>query len=190
MHADFSASIEFKPEASNSPRRIPQIDFTGSVVLDDDRVRVEVTNSITQEPSVALLDISGGTATLLYPDNLNGERMPLGDDFRSGYLSLFREFALGSKLGEVKGWKLQTSSGDDGETIYNYSGSTERTVSFRIGGKNGTRELLIDSPKVMLRILLGEITLPYEVSATEFSVPDGFAMRDSETNLADILPSL
>ncbi len=188
--AAFTATLDFNSTELNSPRKIPQIEFGGRILIDGRRIRVDVVNSITQEPSVALLDIEAGTAALLYPDNLNGESMPLGDDFRSSYLGLFHDFALGKPLGEVKGWKLATSKLETGATQYLYSGETERSVTFTLGPGKAERLLVIASPKLTVRISLSDIEPGIEPGPDEFSVPAGYAMRKSDTRLADILPSL
>ncbi|MCB1186852.1 hypothetical protein KDL29_06755 [bacterium] len=190
LNAEFSASVEFNSEEANTPKKIPVINFDGSILVAGNRLRVEVVNSITQEPTVAILDIDKGTAALLYPDNLNGERMPLGDDFRNSYLSLFMDFAQREKLGEVKGWKLATEKLDGGGSRYVYSGQSSRSVSFEIADKGQPHQLVIKSPKVTVTIRLSNVDTATKPAADQFSIPADFSMRDSDTKLADILPSL
>ena len=190
LSSAFSATLDFNSEEVNSPQRIPQIEFSGDIVIVDDRMRVETFNNLTQMPTVALLDITARTAALLYPDTLNGERMPLGDEFRASYLDLFRSFALGRELGEVKGWKLAKSSADDGAKQYSYSGQSKRTITFTIGGKADVRRLVINSPKVKVTINLDSVLSGDSVARPDFSIPADFSMRDSDTSLADVLPSL
>ena len=190
LSAEFSASVEFNSEEANTPKKIPVINFDGSILVAGKQLRVEVVNSITQEPTVAILDIDKGTAALLYPDNLNGERMPLGDDFRTSYLSLFTSFAKREKLGEVKGWKLATEKLDGGGSRYVYSGQSSRSVSFEIADKGQPHQLVIKSPKVTVTIRLSNVDTAAKPGAEQFSIPADFSMRDSDTKLADILPSL
>ena len=188
--AEFTATLEYDSGELNSPKKIPAVTFDGSILISGKRMRVETVNSLTQEPTVAILDIDKGTAALLFPFNLNGERMPLGDDFRGSYLDLFRSFAMRDKLGEVKGWKLATEKLEGGGSRYVYTGQSSRSVSFDIAEKGQPHQLVIRSPKVTVTIRLDSVDPSARPAADSFSIPADYSMRDSETKLADILPSL
>jgi hypothetical protein len=190
LSSRFTATLEFNSENLNSPQQIPQISFEGQIDILDKLIRLELVNEITQEPTLALLDVAAGTAAILYPDSLNGDRMPLGDDFRSSYLDLFTKFASSKELGEVKGWKLTSSKLKDGGKEYNYSGQSDRRVSFMTGPDNAPSLLTITSPKMTVRIRLESVEKQASLSAKDFKVPADFAMRESKTKLSEMLPSL
>lgn len=190
LSSRFTATLEFNSENLNSPKKIPAISFEGQIDILDKLVRLELVNDMTQEPTIALLDINAGTAALLYPDSLNGERLPLGDDFRSSYLDLFTNFASGKPLGEVKGWKLTSTKLPGGGIDYKYSGQSARNVSFQTGADNAPQLLTIASPKLTVNIRLESIDKLASLNAADFKVPTDFAMRESATSLAEMLPSL
>ena len=186
----FTATLEFNSEKLNSPQKIPVISFEGDIAILDQQVRVEVVNSYTQEATLALLDIEAGSAALLYPDSLNGERMPLGEEFMPGYLELFCNFARRKAPGKVKGWKMEQSDLPDGGSSYSYSGQSERNISFQIGAPQGLHRLIISSPKLTVTIDLSDVDTAATLSRADFAIPADFALRETDTKLADVLPSL
>ncbi|MCH7472920.1 hypothetical protein IIA79_08220 [bacterium] len=87
--ASFSGELQLGGEDG------PAISLSGALTWDEPNMRLEVTDALTQEQMVLLLDFDAERATVLYPDTLNGYSTTLSLLDNWGILPSMRDYLNG-----------------------------------------------------------------------------------------------
>lgn len=185
--AAFTASVAYGEEA-------PLLDFTGRLLLSGPKLRVELTQPLTDEALIVLLDYDAGNLTLLYPDTLNGERYSL-DAFDSidGFPRL-REALDGLAPAVPDGWR-QTSHGTaqlDGRQCQHFSAESEDglTVHWWTRADNRPVKVIATAADATLTVHLSDYDTDAAASAADFEVPEGYTLSEPAADMPDQLPDL
>jgi hypothetical protein len=187
LSARFNASVSYGSEG-------PLLDFTGSVLVSGARMRVELTQALTEEPMIVLLDYDASTLTLLFPDTLNGERYSLEDFDSIGGFPRVRDALDGSVPTMPDGWK-QESHGTaqlDGRQCKHFSAQSEDglAVEWWTRADNRPVKVIGQAGDIALTIYIDDYDADAAAAAADFEVPEGYTISEPETDMPDQLPDL
>ena len=187
VSASFAASVSYGDEG-------PLLDFTGSILVSGARMRVELTQALTEEPMIVLLDFDASTLTLLFPDTLNGERYSLEDFDSIGGFPRVRDALDGVAPTVPDGWK-QKSHGTaqlDGQQCQHFSAESEDGLSVQWWTRADNRPVKVigQSGDVALTIHISDYDADAPATAADFKVPEGYTISEPEAAMPEGLPDL
>jgi len=110
--ADFTATIELPGDEA------PLLEFTGNLAWLKPKLRVELINPVSQETTIALIDLESLQFIALYPDTLNGVSVDLSHSRHRDDLRYLAEVIGAEVIEPPKGWSVEELEPrpDDGET--------------------------------------------------------------------------
>lgn len=187
VSANFTASVSYGNEG-------PLLDFTGSVLVSGASMRVELTQALTAEPMIVLLDYDASTLTLLYPDTLNGERYSL-DNFDSiGGFPRVRDALDGAVPTVPEGWKHKSHGAEqlDGQQCQHFSAESEDGLSIQWWTRADNRPVKVigQARDVALTVFIKDYDADAAAGAADFEVPEGYTISESDADMPDQLPDL
>ena len=186
LTASFTAELSLGEEG-------PVLPLAGELDYSAGRLRVSITQDLTLEEYIALVDYDAGTLVLLYPDTLNGKRYNLADfDHLDGFARI-RE-ALDGRAPDVPGdWEL-TDHGPveiDGTKCRRFSAARDE---IHVEWWTGPHELPVrahltkDGLEVTIHVSAHDTDAAIDPAL--FDIPDGFTVSQAAEDLPDTLPSL
>lgn len=173
---NFSANMQMGAGAKSS------MNFDGQLAWAKPNLRLDLKDKLTKESMVVLVDFSGGDATLLYPDTLNGFRTKLPAVDTSGYIRQFESLLANGGSKVEPGWKKEKVASEMiGKTAadkYKLTGPQGEVVHWWIDGQQRPLRLSTGRGDNRVTLNFGELTFGAKVPAEKFTVGKQFTVLD------------
>lgn len=187
LTASYTATLSFGENA-------PVLPFHGELALAGDRLRISVSQDITLEEYIALVNYKADTLTLLYPDTLNGQRYKLSTfDHLNGF-SRIRDVLTGKPPQVPAGWKTAELKDQElnGETCKHHTAKKEGGASLewwtRGDGLPVQAQLIDGDTKVAISITAYERQA--QINPALFAISKDYTITEAKDGVPDGLPSL
>jgi outer membrane lipoprotein-sorting protein len=172
---NFSANMQFGKSASSKPMK-----FDGKLAWAKPNLRLDLTDQVTKEAMVVLVDFKGGNATLLYPDTLNGFKTKLPAMDTSGYISQFQHLLSTGGAKMEKGWtRTKVASEKVGKTAatkYKVSGPKGEQVFWWVDASDRPLKLQTGKGTSQGTLNFGDMKFGAPVPAKTFTYSKEFAI--------------
>ena len=185
VKAKFDAQLRFGVEQPS------EIAFNGSVTWAEPNLRVEITDGLTQELKVLLVNFAEANAILLYPETLNGYRASLAQLDADGHLVRLRDMLNGKSPQTPEGWKKESLGkekiGSTQCTHLRYTRDAERRIDVWLNAQQRPLRMIVTKKDVSFTINTKEMTYGDKVPASTFSYSKDYSISDYKSDEANPL---
>ena len=186
LTAAFTARVELGEEA-------PALQLSGRVALTEGKLRISITQDITMEEYVILVDYPADALTMLYPDTLNGQRYKLSAfDHLDGF-SRIHGMLRGELPDPPQGWTVSHDDTElDGSPAVHYraKGPEDKALDWWVRGDHMPVKALLKVAGTNVLIEVTDYDTAAVVDPVLFTVGEGYTITDAGGSVPEHLPSL
>jgi len=185
--ANFAGEVVYSEETG-------LLDFSGSLIVTADNLRIDLTQEQTDERVRLLVDYTAGILTVLYPDTLNGTRHQLADFDDAGGFVRIRDALLGRQPEPPEEWTATAAESAElaGVACTKRSATAPDGASIVWWLAGDGRPLKVDGHKQDLRISvsLSDYQPLDKIEPLTFAVPEDYAVEAGQGDAPEGLPRL
>jgi len=171
----------------------PLLPMRGTVAFTEGFLRVSVTQDMTMEEFIAIVDYGADTLTLLYPDTLNGKRYQLADfDHLDGF-SRIRSVLEGETPKVPAGWQVEEEEiryqGADC-TLYRARSRDDDTLGWWVKPDGMPVKASLSMGETMVLVEVTKYDMDAAFDPARFAISEDYTITDSKDGVPPVLPSL
>jgi hypothetical protein len=172
----------------------PALQFSGTILITEERMKIEVQQQATMEQITILVDFKEGLLTTLFPDTLNGKRYSLDEfDHLQGFARI-REALSGRQPELPDGWK-ETASSDaelDGQTGFYRSALSPGGLAVELWTNNDNQPIraVAQQNSMQVTINMHDYSTVEHADESAFLIPEDYTISDAEGDAPAGLPQL
>jgi outer membrane lipoprotein-sorting protein len=177
---NFTANMSFGPAKGDGKKS--GMTFEGKLQWAKPKLRLDMTEKNTKESMIVLVDFTADSATLLYPDTLNGMKTNLSALDTSGYLKQLEPLLSSQGAALPKGWK-RTKAGSgkiDGKAVtkYDVTGPAGEKVQWWVDAKDQPVKVQTGKGNATATLNFSSLSFGAEVPAKAFTYDKGYSVVD------------
>lgn len=188
LKAEFEATLSFGEGEASTLR------FAGKLAWLDPKLRIDVSDALTQENNILLVDYAAQSALLLYPDTLNGYRASLKQFDQARHLENLKGMLNGEPPDTPDGWTRQQLGKEKVLGVQcshvRFVNSQMHRVDIWLNSKNQPRKLSLTKQDLVIEVKVTKILEKQPLAASTFSYDKSYSISEYKSGQDPALSSL